>query len=180
MKNYTDSQAARLSIDAPSKSTGSRLVRLTNWVDDYNIPLIIIRLSIIVMLLWAGAYKLTAPGAEGIVPLVTNSPLINWLHTLLGTYGGADFIGVTEILAAFLMIIGYFRPEAGIVGSLIAIVMFFTTSTMVITTPDSITRVTGMGYMTFTGLFLFKDLVSLGASFYLLSQFRQKARGLKS
>lgn len=34
--------------------------------------------------------------------------------------------------------------------------------------------------MTFTGLFLFKDLVSLGANFYLLSYFRQKAQRLKS
>lgn len=58
--------------------------------------------------------------------------------------------------------------------------MFFTTGTMLITTPESIIRVNGMGYMSFTGLFLFKDLVSLGASFYLLSHFRQRAQGLKS
>jgi uncharacterized membrane protein YkgB len=78
------------------------------------------------VLLWAGAYKLTDPGAEGIVPLIINSPLIGWLHTLLGTYWGSDFIGITEIAAALLIIIGSFLPELGMVGSLIAIVMFFT------------------------------------------------------
>ena len=108
--------------------------------------------------------------------MVTNSPLISWLHKLLGTYGSADFIGITEISAALLLIGGYYLPEAGMVGSLIAIIMFFITSTMVITTPDSIINIKGMGYLTLTGLFLFKDLVSLGSSFYLLSYFRQKAR----
>jgi uncharacterized membrane protein YkgB len=102
------------------------------------------------------------------------------LHKLLGTYGGSDFIGITEIAAALLLIAGSYLPEAGMVGSLIAIIMFFITSTMVITTPDSIINIKGMGYMTFTGLFLFKDLVSLGANFYLLSYFRQKAQRLKS
>ncbi|HEX9514116.1 MAG TPA: DUF417 family protein [Puia sp.] len=180
MKNFTGSLEERVSVDNPEKSIGSGLIRLTKWMDDYNIGLIIIRLSIIMMLFWAGAYKLTAPGAEGIVPLVTNSPLISWLHKILGTYGGSDFIGITEIVAASLILTGSFLPEAGMVGSLIAIIMFFVTSTMIITTPDSIIKVKGIGYMTFTGLFLFKDLVSLGSSFYLLSHFRQKAQHLKS
>jgi uncharacterized membrane protein YkgB len=152
----------------------NNLIRLTKWVDDHDVPLVILRLSIIVMLLWAGAFKLTAPGAEGIAPLVTHNPLISWLHKLLGTYGGSDFIGITEITAAILLIAGSFRPAVGMIGSLITIVMFFITSTMVITTPDSIVQVSEMGYMSFLGLFLYKDLVCLGASFYLLSQFRKK------
>jgi uncharacterized membrane protein YkgB len=70
------------------------------------------------------------------------------------------------------------RPKAGIIGGLIASVMFFITSTMVITTPGAIISVPGihgMRYMSFLGLFLFKDVISLGVSFYLVSYFGKKA-----
>jgi len=53
--------------------------------------------------------------------------------------------------------------------------MFFTTSTMVITTPGATTSVHGIRYMSFLGLFLFKDIISLGASVYLVSYFGQEA-----
>jgi uncharacterized membrane protein YkgB len=129
----------------------------------------------IVMLLWAGPYKMTAPGAEGIVPLVSNSPLISWHFKLFGPYIGSDIIGLTEITAAILIITGYLRPKAGIIGGLIASVMFFTTSTMIITTPGTTTLVHGIRYMSFLGLFLFKDVISLGVSFYLISYFGKKA-----
>jgi uncharacterized membrane protein YkgB len=129
----------------------------------------------IVMLLWAGSYKMTAPGAEGIIPLVSNSPLISWHFKVFGPYIGSDLIGLTEITAAVLMIAGYLKPEAGIIGGLIATVMFFITSTMVITTPGAIVAVHGLRYLSFLGLFLFKDVISLGVSFYLVSYFGQKA-----
>lgn len=73
------------------------------------------------------------------------------------------------------MITGYLRPKAGIVGGLIAILMFFITSTMVITTPGATISVHGIRYMSFLGLFLFKDIISLGASFYLVGYFGQAA-----
>ena len=129
----------------------SNLTKLAAWISDRNIPFLITSIGMIVMLLWAGSYKMTAPGAEGIIPLVSNSPLISWHFKLFGPYIGSDIIGLTEIIAAVLIIAGYFRPKAGIVGGLITSVMFFTTSTMVITTPGAITMVRGMRYMSFTG-----------------------------
>ncbi|HEX4164264.1 MAG TPA: DUF417 family protein, partial [Bryobacteraceae bacterium] len=152
--------------------------QLAVWVSDRNVPFLITSIGMIVMLLWAGSYKMTAPGAEGIVPLVSNSPLIWWHFKLFGPYIGADLIGLTEWLSAVLIIAGYFRPKAGIVGGLIATVMFFTTSTMLITTPGAIISVPGihwMRYMSFLGLFLFKDVIALGVSFYLISYFGKKA-----
>jgi uncharacterized membrane protein YkgB len=118
---------------------------------------------------------MTAPGAEGIVPLVSNSPLIWWHFKLFGPYIGSDIIGITEVAAALLFIAGYFRPKAGVIGGLITIVMFFITSTMLITTPGSTIAVNGIRYMSFSGLFLFKDVISLGVSFYLISYFGDKA-----
>ncbi|OQP39955.1 hypothetical protein A4H97_17205 [Niastella yeongjuensis] len=156
-------------------SAQTPLIKLATWVNNRNIPFLITSIGMIVMLLWAGAYKMTVPGADGIVPLVTNSPLISWQFKLFGRYIGSDLIGLTEIIAAIFMIIGYFKPKAGVIGGLIAMVMFFVTSTMVITTPDAIISVNGIGYMSFLGLFLFKDVISLGVAFYLISYFGEKA-----
>jgi uncharacterized membrane protein YkgB len=73
------------------------------------------------------------------------------------------------------MITGYWKAKAGIVGGLIASVMFFMTSSMLITTPGTTAVVHGIRYMTFLGLFLFKDVISLGVSLYLISHFGEKA-----
>jgi uncharacterized membrane protein YkgB len=156
----------------------SILTRLAAWIRDRDVAFLVISMGMIVMLLWAGSYKMTAPGAEGIVPLVSNSPLIWWHFKLFGPYIGSDIIGLTEITAAILFIAGYSRPIAGVIGGLIATLMFFITSTMVITTPGAIISVSGihgMRYMSFLGLFLFKDVIALGASFYLIGYFGQKA-----
>ena len=158
-----------------TKAAKSNLTKLAAWISDRNIPFLVTSIGMIVMLLWAGSYKMTAPGAEGIVPLVSNSPLISWHFKLFGPYIGSDLIGLTEIIAALLILTGYFKPKAGIIGGLIASLMFFITSTMVITTPGAIVPVNGIGYMSFLGLFLFKDVISLGVSFYLVSYFGKKA-----
>jgi uncharacterized membrane protein YkgB len=169
-----NSISSRQGVNSETAAKGI-LTRITAWVADRNLPFLVTSLGMIVMLLWAGAYKMTAPGAEGIIPLVSNSPLTWWHFKLFGPYVGSDIIGVTEISAALLFIAGYLRPKAGIVGGLITTLMFFITSTMLITTPGTIIAVHGMKYMSFLGLFLFKDVISLGASFYLITYFGRKA-----
>ena len=158
----------------------SLLTRLAAWISDRNLPFLVTSIGMIVMLLWAGSYKMTAPGAEGIIPLVSNSPLTSWEFKLFGPYIGSDLIGMTEVAAAILMITGYWKAKAGIVGGLIASVMFFTTSSMLITTPGTTALVHGIRYMSFLGLFLFKDVISLGVSFYLISYFGKKAIPLEN
>lgn len=156
----------------------SNLIKLAAWINDRNLPFLITSIGMIVMLLWAGSFKMTRPGAEGIIPLVSNSPLIWWHFKLFGPYIGSDLIGLTEWLSAVLIIAGYFRPKAGVLGGLVGVVIFFTTSTMIMTTPGAIISVPGipgMRYMSFLGLFLFKDVISLGVSFYLVSYFGGKA-----
>jgi uncharacterized membrane protein YkgB len=168
------------SISAADLSNRARsiLTKLAAWVRDRNLPFLVSSIGMIVMLLWAGSYKMTAPGAEGIIPLVSNSPLISWHFKVFGPYIGADIIGFTEITAAILFIAGYVQPKAGIIGGIITTFMFFTTSTMIITTPGAIIAVHGiryMRYMSFLGLFLFKDVIALGVSLYLISSFGEKA-----
>ena len=175
MKTLSTPAPDQVSCANLTKAAKSNLTKLAAWISDRNIPFLVTSTGMIVMLLWAGSYKMTAPGAEGIVPLVSNSPLISWHFKLFGPYIGSDLIGLTEIIAALLILTGYFKPKAGIIGGLIASLMFFITSTMVITTPGAIVPVNGIGYMSFLGLFLFKDVISLGVSFYLVSYFGKKA-----
>ena len=156
----------------PAKSV---LTKIAAVVTDRNIPFLVCSIGMIVMLLWAGKFKMTAPGAEDILPLVTHSPLVSWQFKVFGPYLGSDIIGTTEWTAAILLIIGYFKPKAGILGGMILVGMFFTTSSMLITTPNDTVVVDGIHYMNDLGLFLFKDIISFGVSFYLISYFGRKA-----
>lgn len=169
-----EKQGLASSADHP-KNAQSALTKVAAWINDRNIPFLVISAGMIVMLLWAGSFKLTAQGAETITPLVTHNPLVSWQFKIFGPYIGSDIIGSTEITAALLFIIGYFKAKAGILGGFITTVMFFITSTMVITTPGTINTIHGMKYMSFIGLFLFKDVISFGVSFYLIGYFGNKA-----
>jgi uncharacterized membrane protein YkgB len=153
----------------------SVLTKISAVVADRNIPFLVCSVGMIVMLLWAGKFKMTAPGAEGIIPLVSNSPLTSWQFRAFGPYRLGDMIGATEWTAAILLIVGYFKPKAGIVGGIILVGMFFTTSSMLITTPDDTVVVNGIHYMNNIGLFLFKDIISFGVAFYLISYYGRKA-----
>ena len=153
----------------------SFLTKIAAFIVERNIAFLVTSIGMIAMLLWAGKFKMTAPGAEGIVPLVSNSPLTSWQFKTFGPYILGDMIGATEWTAAILLIIGYFKPKAGILGGMILVVMFFTTSTMLITTPDDTIVVHGIHYMNNLGLFLFKDIISFGVAFYLISHYGRKA-----
>jgi hypothetical protein len=95
------------------------LTKIAAFVAARNIPFLVCSIGMIVMLLWAGKFKMTAPGAEGIMPLVSNSPFTSWQFKLFGPYILGDMIGATEWTAAILLIIGYFKPKAGILGGMI-------------------------------------------------------------
>jgi uncharacterized membrane protein YkgB len=153
----------------------SVLTKIAAFVADRNIAFLVCSIGMIVMLLWAGKFKMTAPGAEGIIPLVSNSPLTSWQFKAFGPYILGDMIGATEWTAAILLIIGYFKPKAGIVGAILLVGMFFTTSSMLITTPDDTVVFHGIHYMNNLGLFLFKDIISFGVAFYLISYYGRKA-----
>lgn len=158
-----------------SRSVNSKLTAIAAWVDNRNLPFLFLTTGMIVMLLWAGLFKMTSLGAEGITPLVVHNPLISWQFKLFGPYIGSDIIGLTELTAAILFILGYFRAYAGILGAFVTTLMFFITSTMIATTPGAIISFHGMRYMSFLGLFLFKDVISFGVSFYLIVAFGRRA-----
>src|SRR5271168_683268 len=181
MSETTSANASGGGVRGSQANTGyelqarSVLTKIAVFVADRNIAFLVCSIGMIVMLLWAGRFKMTAPGAEGIIPLVTNSPLTSWQFKVFGPYVLGDMIGATEWTAAILLIIGYLKPKAGILGGIILVGMFFTTSTMLITTPDDTIVVHGIHYMNNLGLFLFKDIISFGVAFYLISYYGRKA-----
>jgi uncharacterized membrane protein YkgB len=181
MIETTSAKASGSGVRGSQVNTGnglqakSVLTKIAAFVADRNIPFLVCSIGMIVMLLWAGRFKMTAPGAEGIIPLVSNSPLTSLQLKALGPYVLGDMIGATEWTAAILLIIGYFKPKAGIVGGIILVGMFFTTSTMLITTPDDTIVVNGIHYMNNLGLFLFKDIIAFGVAFYLISSYGRRA-----
>ena len=58
------------------------------------------RYGLVLTLLLIGALKFTAGEAQGIQPLVANSPLMFWMYRIFSLQGVSDLIGVTEIVVA--------------------------------------------------------------------------------
>ncbi len=96
---------------------------------------ILLRYGLALVLIWIGGMKFTSYEAHGIMGLEANSPFMRPLLAGLGVQGLADLLGVTEITTAILLITGRFFPRVGLVGSSIAILMFLTTLSFLITTP---------------------------------------------
>jgi reactive chlorine resistance protein C len=94
------------------RNAKSNLTKVAAWITERDIPFLVCSVGLIVMLLWAGSFKMTGPGAEAITPLVSNSPFIGWHFKVFGPIIGSDIIGLTEIIAALLIITGYFGKKA--------------------------------------------------------------------
>jgi hypothetical protein len=81
MTEATSAEASGDGMYGSQANTGNKLqaksvlTKIAAFVADRNIPFLVCSIGMIVMLLWAGKFKMTAPGAEGIIPLVTNSRL---------------------------------------------------------------------------------------------------------
>src|ERR1700745_190791 len=61
------------------------------------------RYGLVITLLLIGILKFTAGEAQGIQPLVANSPLMSWLYRIFSLQGVSNLIGLIEIVVALLM-----------------------------------------------------------------------------
>jgi uncharacterized membrane protein YkgB len=140
-----------------------------------GLPAIVIGVGLCAILFWIGALKFTPTEAAGISPLITHSPFTFWMNSLFGQRGASDFIGLFEYLTGIGILVGFFVPRVGMIAGVLAVLMFFVTFTFFFSTPGTVTLSDGLYAPTRDGGFLFKDLVLLGASFYLFTFFGQKA-----
>jgi uncharacterized membrane protein YkgB len=127
----------------------------------------ITRYGLVIVLLWIGGMKFTAYEAEGIKPLVTNSPLMSWAYRLTSAGGFSAFLGVVEIAIGLFIALRPVWPLGSAVGSGLAVGMFLTTLSFLPTTPGWEPSLGGFPALSaMPGQFLLKDVVLLGASLF--------------
>lgn len=132
---------------------------------------VILRIGLIVPLAWIGIQKFTAEEASAIMPLVSHQPLMSWLYDVVGVQTLSNALGIVEIAAAILIAIRIFSPTASAVGSVIAALLFVSTISFLLTTPDIVTGSSlHVPLLTATGGFLIKDIALLGASVWTFGE----------
>lgn len=123
------------------------------------------RYGLVVVLLWIGAMKFTAYEAEGIQPLVANSPLMGWMYGILTVRQFSSMLGAVEIVIGILIALRPIWPLGSAMGSLASVGMFLTTLTFLITTPGWEPSLGGFPALSaMPGQFVLKDVVLLGAA----------------
>jgi reactive chlorine resistance protein C len=130
---------------------------------------LLLRYGLIIVIGWIGAMKFTAYEAEGIQPLVTNSPLLSWAYAVWGVQGFSHLLGVVEITVSVLLALRPISTILAAVGSIMAIGMFTTTLSFILSTPGWEPSLGGFPALSaMPGQFLLKDIVLLGAAVWSL------------
>jgi uncharacterized membrane protein YkgB len=130
------------------------------------------RYGLAVVVGWIGLMKFTAYEAEGIRPFVANSPLLSWVYGPLSVRGFSAVLGVAEVAIALLIAARPLSARASALGSALAVGMFLTTLSFLVTTPGVWEPSLG-GFPALSavpGQFLLKDLALLGISLWTLGE----------
>src|SRR5713226_716770 len=130
------------------------------------------RYGLVVVVAWIGLMKFTAYEAEGIRPFVANSPLMSWVYGLMSVRSFSAVLGLIEVAIALLIAARPFSPRASALGSALAVGMFLTTLSFLVTTPG-VWEPSAGGFPALSaipGQFLIKDLALLGISLWTLGE----------
>ena len=139
-------------------------------VDIENIGREIVRWGLIVVLAWIGAMKFTAYEAMGIQPLVAHSPFISWMYHFLSIRFFSAMLGSIEIGTAILLSLRDVSPIASAAGSVLAMGLFATTLSFLVTTPGWEHTLGFPALSAMPGQFLLKDIVLFGAAVWSLGE----------
>ena len=130
-----------------------------------SIGMHIARYGLAIVLLWIGGMMFTAYQAEGIRPLVANSPLMGWVYRVMSVGGFSSLLGVVEIAIGVLIALRPVWPMGSAVGSGLAAGMFLTTLSFLVTTPGWEPSLGGFPALSaMPGQSLLKDVVLLGVA----------------
>ena len=138
-------------------------------------------IGMVLPLLLIGALKFTQPEIEGLKPLIGSAPWLAWLYPLLGPANTSYLLGVIEILAAVLVLASPVSPRAGVIGGLLAAVIFLVTSSLLSLSMawDFQFGIPALGPI---GQFLVKDVALLGIAIFVaghsLERLRPRAQAL--
>jgi uncharacterized membrane protein YkgB len=159
----------------------------------------LLRLGLVLVLVWIGGLKFADYEADGIVPLVANSPLMSFFyhhpapeyhgymnkegelnaahrqwHETNGTYPFARGLGLVIISIGVLIALHPFRPQLAAVGSFLLVLMACTTLSFLVTTPEAWVPALGdaahgFPYLSGTGRLIVKDAIMLGGAVVTLA-----------
>jgi uncharacterized membrane protein YkgB len=154
----------------------------------------LLRLGLVIVLLWIGGLKFASYEADGIVPLVANSPFGSFLYhhrppeyrhymnkegevvpaheqwqKSNGTYPVSYGLGVIIVGLGLLIALHPVLPQFSAVGSLLLIGMCFVTLSFLVTTPEAWVPALGdvhhgFPYLSGVGRLIIKDAIMLGAA----------------
>jgi len=159
----------------------------------------LLRLGLVIVLVWIGGLKFAKYEADGIVPLVANSPLMSFLyhhpapeyhsymnkegdltpahrqwHESNGTYPVSYGLGIVIVSLGVLIALHPFKPQLAAVGSFLLIGMACITLSFLVTTPEAWVPALGdtthgFPYLSGAGRLVVKDVIMLGAAFVTLA-----------
>ncbi len=145
---------------------GETLSGLGTFLDRYGLFLVI---------LWIGAMKFTAYEANGIQPLVANSPFTGWVYQVFSVQGFSNLLGIVEIAIAVMVGLWRLSPRVSAIGSVLAMLMFLTTMSFLFSTPGWESSLGGFPALSVVpGQFLIKDIVLFGAAVWSLGESLRK------
>jgi uncharacterized membrane protein YkgB len=140
-----------------------------------------IRYGLVLVLLWVGGMKFTAYEAEGVSGFVSNSPLMSWAYRWFSKEQFSVILGITELLTAVLIALRPFSARLSAVGSALAVGMFLTTLSFLVSTPGVIEPSLGFPALSaLPGQFLIKDFVLLGAALWTTGEALRAVRPQRS
>jgi uncharacterized membrane protein YkgB len=155
-----------------TSSRSSALARAIDRIDLQAVGGAVIRYGLVAVIGWIGLMKFTRVEAEAIRPLVEHSPLMSWASAALGVRPFSNLLGVVEVTIAALIALRPVAARASALGSALAVGMFATTLSFLLTTPGVWEASLG-GFPAISvlpGQFLLKDVVLVGAALWSLGE----------
>jgi reactive chlorine resistance protein C len=129
------------------------------------------RHGLVLVIFWIGAMKFTAYEANGIQPMVANTPLMGWFYGFLSVQEFSDLLGVVEIAIALMIGVRSLSPRVSAIGSALATLMFLTRISFLFSTPGWEPSLGGFPALAVVpGQFLLKNIVLLGAPIWSLGE----------
>ena len=176
----------------PGETTKMTLYQFASSLD--RLGMAVLRTGLIIVLLWIGGLKFAKYEADGIVPLVANSPLMSFFyhypapqyrlyvnkegelvpqhrqwHESNNTYPFAIGLGVVIISIGLMIATHPFFPRIATIGSFLLILMAFTTLSFLVTTPEAWVPSLGdaqhgFPFLSIAGRLIIKDAIMLGGA----------------
>jgi uncharacterized membrane protein YkgB len=186
-----------MNLTSNRRSIFQRLLEAMASMD--RISVTILRCGLVLVLVWIGGLKFAKYEAESIVPLVANSPAMNFLyedrapayrqymnkegevvpshqewHEGNRTYPVSQALGVVIVVLGFMIALHKPLPQVAAFGSALLIGMSCVTLSFLVTTPEAWVHLSGEGlhgfpFLSGVGRLIIKDSIMFGAAFVTMA-----------